>query len=371
MDNIENFQNDFDFRSTEINTDYFQKLDKKAFELLPHSFIYDDQRQKIGMIDNSAVDNPETTYEKFIEQADICRENDDESSIRRLALELIRKECNISLVKDVSQFAQPDWIVEGLVVRSGLALLVADSGVGKTTLCLYLADCIQEGKNFFGLKCKRGLVVFVEQDESPELLRSHKDRVGVPNNLTVADIDVSWDANSRRFNGEFDQLFEFHMPDVLIIDALSSINIPDITRPESALALDELRRLAEQHKCGIVILHHTNKSGEQMGSNLHKAKMDSMISLSKLEEDKILITQEKVRGGKFEPKTILFDRNNLKMTEANVSLKLQVRELRNQGVLAKDIINRFPKQQRDTIRRYLREPLTEQEAQDRIKKGRK
>ena len=257
-----------------IDATYLKALDDKAFQLLPHLYIYDPQRQVIGV---GYPDDPGWTYEQFQGALDIHCANEDDRAILKLGRELERIEKGINLVTDVSEFSEPDWIVEGLVVRNGLTLLFGDSGTGKTTLCLYLVDAVQHSKDLFGLKCKQGSVIFIENDESPELLRSHRDKVGLPAILPVASVDIVWDAGNKRFNEEFGDLLYYHNPDIVVIDAFTSLGIPDITRPESALVLDELRRLAEKHHCAMVIIHHTNKAGEQMGSSLHKAKMDSIV----------------------------------------------------------------------------------------------
>lgn len=335
-----------------INATYLKALDDKAFQLLPHLYVYDQQRQVIGMVDYP--DDPGWTYEDFKWALDIHCENEDDRAILKLGRELERIEKGINLVADVSEFPEPDWIVEGIVVRNGLTLLYGDSTVGKTTFCLYMTDSVQHGKDLFGLKCKQGNVVFIENDEPAELLKSHRDKVGLPAKLRVTSVDIIWDAGNKRFNEELGDLLYYHSPDIVVIDAFTSLGIPDITRPESALVLDEMRRLAEKHHCAMVIIHHTNKAGEQMGSSLHKAKMDSIVSLSKVSNDTIMLTQDKVRGSKFQPKVIEFNQNTLEMKDAKMSIKDQVVLLKAQGISDNDIVLRFPKQHRDTVKRYLR-----------------
>lgn len=333
---------------------YLKELDDKAFRLLPHLYVYDQQRQQTGIVIYSG-DNPGWTYEQFALQLDVHCANEDERAILKLGRELERIEKGINLVTDVSEFPQPDWIVEGLVVRNGLALLYGDSGSGKTTLCLYLADAVQQGKDLFGLKCKQGKVIFIENDESAELLRSHRDKVGLPAKLSVPIVEVVWNADIKKFNKEFGDLLYYHKPDVVLIDAYTSLGIPDITRPESGLVLDELRRLAKEHECAFVIIHHVNKAGDQIGSSLHKAKMDSMVSLVNVNNTTTL-TQEKVRGTKFDQKVIDFDPVTLKMTDAKMTLKDKVKQLKALGLTQKEIQLKFPAAKRDTIRKYYTGP---------------
>lgn len=175
--------------------------------------------------------------------------------------------------------------------------------------------------------------------------------MGLPAKLSVPLIDIVWETDNKKFNEEFGDLLYYESPDVVIIDAYTSLGIPDITRPESALVLDELRNLARVHECAFVIIHHVNKSGEQIGSSLHKAKMDSMVSLVNV-NNTVTLTQEKVRGTKFDQKVISFDPQTLKMTDAKISLIDQVKQLKAQGFSQKEIQAKFPKANRDTIRRY-------------------
>jgi RecA-family ATPase len=339
--------------SFEITPAYLKELDDKAFVLLPRVYVYNQERQVIGEV--LWEQNPGWTYEDFKWELDILCENEDEKAILKLGRKLGRTEKGINMVVDISEFNEPDWIVEGIIVRNGLALLFGDSGAGKTTICLYLVHSVQHGIDFFGLKCKKGDVIFIENDEPAELLKSQRDLVGLPAYLPVAKIGIAWDANCKKFNKEFEDLLANYEKDIVILDAYTSLGIPDITRPESGLVLDELRRLARKYECAFLILHHVNKSGEQIGSSLHKAKMDSIISLVNV-NNKITLTQEKVRGTKFDEKVINFDPLTLKMTDAKISLKDQVIQLKKQGISLKDILSKFSSSKRSTISRYYRTP---------------
>ncbi len=264
-------------------------------------------------------------------------------------------------ITEISKVPEPDWIVDGLVVREGLTLLYADAGVGKTTLMLHMTHCLQSGQDFFMFPTKdhrHHKVLWIEQDESLSLLHSHRDKLGFPEVLNAAKVPIRWDG--KRFNEELDIVLFVAQPDVLILDAYTSLGITDITRPESGLVWDELRSKATKYHCAIVVLHHTNNEGGPIGSSQHKAKADSLVKLQKLGE-KLKLSQEKVRGTKYTDATIDFDRNKLKLQavgglQAALPIRTLVQEAVAAGKTDEDVKTELSGVgSRDTIKRYLRE----------------
>jgi hypothetical protein len=265
-------------------------------------------------------------------------------------------------VGDVLDFEEPDWIIPGIAVRNNTTLMTGDAGVGKTTLYLYLADVLMQGSEFFGIQCEQCKPLIICQDEDHNLLRNHWETMGKTGLLPVAKKDVLWDKDKKDFNEDFEHTLQAYNPDVVFVDSYTSLGIPDITRPESGLVFDAFNRIARKYECAIILIHHNNASGEQMGSSLHRAKVSSMVSIRKTDENHITINQEKVRGTHFEPIKIRFDRENLSMFSEQGSLREQVFRLLNEAdtnrgnnELISEIIERLPNENRDTIRRYCRE----------------
>jgi len=256
-------------------------------------------------------------------------------------------------VGDVREATEPDWIIHGIAVRNNSGLLYGDAGVGKTTFYLYLADALMNGSDFVGIQCSRCKPLIICQDEDHSLLKNHWAIMGKTGILPVAKKDIVWD--KKDFNEDFELTLTAYKPDVVFIDSYTSLGIPDITRPESGLVFDATNRKARDHKCAIILVHHTNLSGEQMGSSLHRAKVSSMVSIVETDKDHIVITQEKVRGSHFEPIVIRFDRENLAMEREEGSLREQVWRLLDQNENANNIIRRFSSRKKATIERYVRE----------------
>jgi len=198
----------------------------------------------------------------------------------------------------------PDWLVPGLVLRNGLTLFYGEAGSYKTTLTIYLGYSLMTGTDFFSIPIgARYKVLYVEQDQSLSILKDQVQKIGSPEEIFLCcKLPVLW--SGKYFNQEFYKTLEAIKPDVVFIDAYTSLGIEDITRPQSALCMDALRRIANEFQISIVITHHENKSGTQMGSALHIAKIDSEIQTSVTKgdrEDIIMLTQGKVRGQHMEP----------------------------------------------------------------------
>jgi len=335
---------------------YIEDLKERAFGVLPKFHRYDDKRNLIlpvGYINRDDLP-PVRFYEEFVYDLDFACELENESLVQELGREMTRIENNIDLIGDVGDFPDPDWLVEGFIVRSGLTLIYGFPGSFKTTLMMYVTDAIQKGRELFGLKCKSGSVIWIEQDESGDLLKSHRDLVGLPYPLHIAKCDVMWNANKRHFDENLEKILTYYKPELVVIDSYTSLGIPDITRPDSGLVIDELRRLAKTHRCAFVIIHHPNQSGEQMGNTLHIAKMDSIASVSKM-KSKIVFTQEKIRGMKVAEKILDVNETTLAMNEAKGTLKEAVEILVSQGVGTEEIKKSFPKAKKATIGKYIRD----------------
>ena len=265
-------------------------------------------------------------------------------------------------VLDIDTVEKPDWIVEGLVVRQGLTLVYGESQVGKTTFCLYLIDALQTGKSFFNRKCKQAKVLIGEQDQSPPLLRAQKDKLGIPKKLWLVKVPLRWNNKKDEFNDDLKNLLHLCRPDVLIIDAYTSLGIEDINHPSVSLTFDWLRLYSQKYNCAFVLTHHTGLSGRQMGSNLNIAKMDSVIALrksgkkdkSKSKVFKITASQEKLKADSCEDIELTFDTNNLRMT-AEETIKDMVFRLKSEGKTDEDVKSEVTEGKPDSVGRYLRE----------------
>ncbi|MFC2027826.1 AAA family ATPase, partial [Chloroflexota bacterium] len=109
-----------------------------------------EQDQEVIKIANEVLENGD--YEVFMDCFPINSPEGKTSAVRWLQGKLKGTGKAVYVyedyIVDINNVPEPDWIVNGLVVREGLTLLYADAGVGKTTMMLFMTDCLQKGKDF-------------------------------------------------------------------------------------------------------------------------------------------------------------------------------------------------------------------------------
>lgn len=213
------------------------------------------------------------------------------------------------LFTPIMDIPEPEWLIEGFVVREGITLLYGDRSAGKTSLMLQLIGCAIERKRLFGLQSRQIVPLLIEQDENPSLLRGHIERM-LPvypslGQLQVPQEPILWDnkegnfANIELFN---DFILYSGLANLVVIDSLTSLGIEDITLPKCSIVFDKLRTIAANWRCAFIVIHHPNMKGEVMGSKLIQAKVDVILHLH---DKKISI--EKLRGKT--PETASVDNN--------------------------------------------------------------
>jgi len=197
---------------------------------------------------------------------------------------------------NVMEIPEVEWIVEGFAVKQGITMVYGDGGVGKTSLMLDLMACINERGLFLGLTTMPASSLIIEQDENPAIMRSHVEKMlNIHPSLAwlkVPQNPVIWDNNQRDFmDSSLEQAIAWSSADLVIIDSLTSLGIDDINHPSCSIVFDRLRQMAFEWECAFIVIHHTNKSGEVMGSNLIMPKLDCMI---RVESNMVIF--EKLRG---------------------------------------------------------------------------
>ena len=179
-----------------------------------------------------------------------------------------------------------DWLKVG-----GLALLSAEAGVGKTRLLVALACAIASGQDFLGWRVYGARkVLYVDGEMGMSDMRDRIRSLGTaPSNLILLTYDMYRDDEVPNICTNLGQsliereLLAHKMSEgsVIILDSLLTLSQEQIDYPKAhATYQNWLLRLRER---GYTVLaaHHTNKQGQQSGSNKKNTLLNTSILMTR------------------------------------------------------------------------------------------
>lgn len=161
-----------------------------------------------------------------------------------------------------------EWIVDGFLARGAITVLVGDAGTGKTSLCLQLTAAMQAGRPFMGLNVVQGNTLWIEQDESPAMMKDviSKMLTHSPELATLA----YHAENFAPSNGDWKSQANMVIQDIrdlkahlMIIDAWEAMGLRSFNAMEDTeMALKTIRLIMESTDIAVLIIHHFNKPKE-------------------------------------------------------------------------------------------------------------
>jgi hypothetical protein len=187
---------------------------------------------------------------------------------------------------------QPEWCVQNLLPSPSLAVLVGAPGSKKTYLALDLAVATALGQEWLGFKTQQSPVLYIDEDAGlPQLharlnsvLAGHKAPPKTPVHFTsLAGFDLRHPPDAQAILDSARKL----SARLIIVDSLSSflrgpsVNSLSVVFP----VLFQLRRLAEQAKAAVLVLHHTNRTGDFRGSSIIAVCADLMLQVNSAAKD--------------------------------------------------------------------------------------
>ena len=194
-----------------------------------------------------------------------------------------REEMEILDAKAIAQSEDSrKWTIAGILPESSVMLLAAAPGSGKSTLLYNWALHVALGKDWSNRRCKQGKVLIIQCDE-PVVDAAEKLQI-----IGYDDEDLAPDTigfiDRWRFNN-IPQLLAYvkrYRPQLIMIDSLTSCLAGmevDLIRSDAGNCIYELRDIANQYGCSIVILHHLNKSGGIRDSSSFEANVSEVVKL--------------------------------------------------------------------------------------------
>jgi len=201
-----------------------------------------------------------------------------------------------------------EWVIENLLRRTGILLLAARPGVGKSDLARNLARAIATGGDYLARRCQKGRVLWVGLEEPLshlgeriEIMKMHGLDIMYQTEVPVGE-QVRW----------LDGVLESTKPDVVIIDTLGRFfEIKDINHySEVTAATKALFDLRAKHGTTFVLLHHNNNSDTPLGSTQLVGLADTVQTITKNDDSTRVTKTIKMRSGiEIEPTILTMDQD--------------------------------------------------------------
>jgi len=159
---------------------------------------------------------------------------------------------------------RPPLIIQNMI-PAGLSVLAGSPKRGKSWLALAMGIAVSTGSAFLGMGTRKGDVLYLDLESRQYRVKDRLERI-MPGNFPER-LFVAHDAE-RIDTGLVDQLGEWvkGRPEtsLIIIDTLARVKGGG-RRGENAYEADsrifgELQRFAQQHKLGVLVVHHLRKS---------------------------------------------------------------------------------------------------------------
>jgi archaellum biogenesis ATPase FlaH len=215
----------------------------------------------------------------------------------------------ITVPELIAKTEDVEWLIEGVLPKSGLLLLTGDGGVGKSWLMMEMALALDEGREWLGhFKTESARTLIIDQENSRSLL---KERLNLLLGTKAQDSGVlflpdEWILldNQEQYRA-LDEMMTREKPQVVFMDSLVRFHARNENDSgDMAFINGLLKRLVRKHECALVVCHHNRKSGSSgsesgsfRGSSEIKAAVDNYFDVSKKSQTVKTITNPKSRYG--------------------------------------------------------------------------
>lgn len=163
------------------------------------------------------------------------------------------------------------YVVEGLLPARGVHVLVGDSGIGKTPFAYQLGLCVAAGKPFLGHDVRPSRVLYCDIENGGEQIVQVSDALckylGVHEQLS--DFLIALPENFSAL----EETIRESKPDLVIVDTLRALDpTAEETNTSMGQELQKLHRIAREHDCAILLIHHIRKPPRDKGNLSSEAR---------------------------------------------------------------------------------------------------
>jgi hypothetical protein len=208
---------------------------------------------------------------------------------------------------------QVDWLVDGLIRRSGILLMSSQPKVGKSDTARNLAKAVATGGNFLGRSCQKGKVIWIGLEEPVSHLHDRLEVMG------MQDLDITY--RVKKPPGDetawLRSMVEKHRPALLLIDTVGRFSNIDSINDYSQVkrATQPILDMRAEFGTTFVLLHHNNRYGDKpIGSTMWEAVVDTILIIT-MNDNGIRFARTKQRSGvDMEPATLTMNHDTGEIT---------------------------------------------------------
>ena len=212
------------------------------------------------------------------------------------------------------QPAPLQYLIEDYLIKTGIVMLIGDSGLGKTFLAMMIGLCIATGRSFMGKDVAQGPTVYINAEGHTGM--TYRVRAWEQENGTLDD-DVPFYLSEQRVDF-LDESYVDHAAEV--IDAIAKNHDGKI----AVIIVDTMHRnmsgdenssydigkfftsfedLCKRYGAAGLINHHPghNTRGRSRGSSAMRPSLDTELLLTKKKGGKIVLEHGKFKDGPLQP----------------------------------------------------------------------
>lgn len=180
----------------------------------------------------------------------------------------------------------PAWLISDLVARNKINMIYADPGSIKTWVAISMAIAVASGEPWLGeMPVEQGKVVYIDFEDGRD--EFHRRVHMLSKGQSLPELGYLYGGRAGRLDDAafWEKLEKFQKPNnvqFFVVDTLAA-GTPGIDENsrEAADALIYAGRFAEATPATLLVLHHSNKSGDIRGTSAFKASVDTLFKLQK------------------------------------------------------------------------------------------
>lgn len=216
----------------------------------------------------------------FVLAGSVARETEDEDTEEEEPLQGVPVIMPFSHWRDLPA---PEFVIDGLLENRGFTAVVGAPGIGKSSVVLDMAAAISTGRRWMGRKTMHQPVLYLPGEGLSGAVQrllawESAHDVDLGESLIVGDSIIQVAASQEAWSAVVTRILEFNIG-LIIIDtfARASVGLEENSATDIGRAIAKFDRVRKATNAGLLVVHHTGKSGGTRGSSALNGALDTEL----------------------------------------------------------------------------------------------